>query len=1225
MWQANSYSVGKLKNNISLTKAIWRKVPIKSRNNIRALIGARTFNVARNMAIGTKATNHGLVSVVIPVFNVERYLDKCLASIVNQTYGNLEIIVVDDGSTDGSADIIRSYSRKDRRIKVYTIENSGNGVARNIGIAKARGKFLTFADSDDIVPRDAYAVMLKQLSDSNSDFVCGSYQRIHGTKRWTPQSAKDVHGVDRIGINLDQFPEAIHDIFLWNKIFRMSYWQESVGAIPEGILYEDQETLIRAYIRSASFDIISKVVYTWRLRDDSSSITQQKADHRDLRDRMTVSAEVSALVELEASEIVKATWYAKLLGPDFRLYIEQIPKTDDLYWETLHGEINRIVGNAGTDAAKDLSLRDRVLLSLVIEGRRVDITKVLVHGQEHGWSYPTERNSDGLVARPQYLDLLSAPIKPGLLRLQSNDLRLNAKLYSFVWSSPTVLIVEGHAYIENMDISLNDNEISINLVNRVSGERLAFDVEKESYLEIDQKSGDRWNSYSNGKFLATLDVSPLFPDLESFPSRSVEWDVQITTRCGEVELTGNFGGRDKERMGPAFELGDVVDKNRVVALFDSNDGLRLRVVTYEYEVSDVRLNGRRATFVLAGVSQADVPSVSLHDGDRSVIRSTHAIGTAEGTEYSIDIPELPASSRPSFERIWTVKAETKAGKQILVGWTNSSVRLRASSSGTSIIRFGHTGYGYLQVRDRRWHIAINDIEVDDTAGSLSISGQISRTSIQDVDGRLPKLCLATGKEAIWPSQIEYNQASGAFHLKFELRTPRWGRGMVSVNTDAYSLRCMDSEEALVRGAYWVPVAADMPLPLPHSHLLSQTRITVTATEQARALVIKFGPPFSDDERGNFNQQKIRNQYASMTPTLRNAALFESFGGKSATDSVRAIHDEVKRRGSDIQTYWSIKDYSVDVPDGSEPVLMYSKKWYELLNSARILVNNNNFPHFFRKTVGQHYIQTWHGTPLKRIGNDAPKNHLSLSYQLTMKRESEYWDVLLAQSPFAASLLAPAFEFEGRTEVLGYPRNDSLLSAGTDTRRLTTRSLLGVADDVKAVLYAPTWRDNVRTASRQYDLVTYLDFQKIRKAFGDDVVILLRGHHNIAGQRSTIGDNSFIDVTAYPEINDLYLAADVLITDYSSVMFDFAVTGKPMIFLTPDIELYRDKTRGFYFDLEAVAPGPVVQSTEEVIEILGSSKLLEATVSERYRSFVTKFAPLDDGNVACAVVDAVWPF
>src|SRR5699024_7254405 len=217
---------------------------------------------------------------------------------------------------------------------------------------------------------------------------------------------------------------------------------------------------------------------------------------------------------------------------------------------------------------------------------------------------------------------------------------------------------------------------------------------------------------------------------------------------------------------------------------------------------------------------------------------------------------------------------------------------------------------------------------------------------------------------------------------------------------------------------------------------------------------------------------------------------------------------------------------VPLPGDVQGVVIDSEEWYRRLSEARLLINNNNFPHYFRKRAGQYYLQTWHGTPLKRLVFDVDRANFSLSYWGLMTREATYWDLLIAQNQYAAEVLAQAFRYEGPIFNEGYPRNDSLNAPDAEAQRVAVRESLNIDQDQQVALYAPTWRDNAKSSSSQYAMVTHLDFDAFNAELGDDWTILLRGHHNVAATRRTSG-LTVIDVTDYPQVNDLYLAADVL--------------------------------------------------------------------------------------------------
>jgi CDP-glycerol glycerophosphotransferase len=299
---------------------------------------------------------------------------------------------------------------------------------------------------------------------------------------------------------------------------------------------------------------------------------------------------------------------------------------------------------------------------------------------------------------------------------------------------------------------------------------------------------------------------------------------------------------------------------------------------------------------------------------------------------------------------------------------------------------------------------------------------------------------------------------------------------------------------------------------------------------------------------------------------------------------------------------------------------------KVLASAKYLVNNSAFPWYFKKVAGQVYLQTWHGTPLKRLVRDIEAGKVSTQYLSTMRKESAAWDFLISPSAYATKCFETAFDFPikggaGKLLEVGYPRNDRL-SAAADSRveiRDRVRKQLGVKPQTQLVLYAPTWRDTDRNAVGTLQTVNHIDAAtKLPKGFQ----LMYRGHSMTLDAHNSKTANGAIDVTDYPDITELYLAADVLITDYSSVMFDFAVTGKPMIFLTPDIEKYVSD-RGFYFDFVAEAPGPICHTTAEVIDALENINDVAKKYSLAYKAWQAKFTPLEDGKATARVITAVF--
>jgi CDP-glycerol glycerophosphotransferase len=225
-------------------------------------------------------------------------------------------------------------------------------------------------------------------------------------------------------------------------------------------------------------------------------------------------------------------------------------------------------------------------------------------------------------------------------------------------------------------------------------------------------------------------------------------------------------------------------------------------------------------------------------------------------------------------------------------------------------------------------------------------------------------------------------------------------------------------------------------------------------------------------------------------------------------------------------------------------------------------------------------------------------------------ESRRWDILLAQNDYSRRIFRKAYAFLGPVWEVGYPRDDVLLTGDA----AVVRQRLGIPDDTKVLLYAPTRRDD------HPDHVDHLDVAAFARDLGPEYVILIRGHSRTLLPGEDVHAPGVLDVTGYTDVSELFLVADALITDYSSVMFDFTVTGKPLFFFTPDLEHYQRTLRGFYFDLLPVAPGPIVSDAGELARRVRENSEVPAEFRERYAAWQERFNPHDDGNAAGRVVE-----
>lgn len=447
------------------------------------------------------------------------------------------------------------------------------------------------------------------------------------------------------------------------------------------------------------------------------------------------------------------------------------------------------------------------------------------------------------------------------------------------------------------------------------------------------------------------------------------------------------------------------------------------------------------------------------------------------------------------------------------------------------------------------------------------------------EGPRPESATLTGPRAAVTGRL--TGRGKTWKARFALTVSRWGGPALPLPSGTYRVEIAGQR-----------VALSLPLTM-----LPGLRASAVESE------VEIGAPIDPAYDSPEGQRALELRYATHETPLENAVFFESFYGSAAGCNPLAIDRELSRVAPGVTRYWSVVDRSVRVPEGATAVVEGTPEWWRARGAARLLVVNDWLRRRYARRAGQRVLQTWHGTPLKRLALHRP-GFQPRRWGAVVK-ESRRWDVLLAQNTYAERILRKAYAFLGRPVwVEGYPRNDVLVTGGGDEARAS----LGIGPDERVLLYAPTWRDD------RLEMVDFIDPARLAADTGS--VVLVRGHSRTLRPGQDVTGPRVVDVTGYPDTASLLLVADALVTDYSSVMFDYSVTGKPMYFLVPDLEHYRGRLRGFYFDLAARAPGPLVRTYDELLGALGDDP---AAYAGRYDAWRRQFNARDDGRASERVV------
>lgn len=1203
-------------------RRVWRALPPEQQKKIRKV--AHPANLAkaqRAVTVTPVATlQQPQLSVVVLLTDYAGDPDGTLRSLVGQKPSAMDMIVVDTSQAGLGQAPVQEFAQRDGRVKYLALAGVAEEEARNRAVADSQAPYLMFLTAGDVVQNNSLDVMFGTLRETGSSFAVGMTGIAKGKSSTTPAWQREIHAEPRPAATVSEVPDILLDGALANKVFTRDFWISATADVALDREHWQYQAVPTLYTRAESFDIVDLTVVNTSL--DAAVRTPERellCQTGHLQDRLSRLESLAAVIhELSAPDTYRR-WLSGELGNGLFPYYEVVPRTEPGYWDLLHATVRRL--SYGQELDWDgVKIHNRLILSAVLADKREDVIRICNHRSDYNSSFPSQITESGLLAQPRYLEELSG-YDPELLTCRDIDLRLISKMTHFAWQADGLLEIGGHAYISSVDPLEGNLSIMVSVVNAGSGEAVPLTVQRHSDKSIDWESNDNWTSYADAGFSAVIDPAVMLAGNEA----PADWYVLLTVTAGGRTLAAPLTRRDLNGSTGQLPVGPMLDTSRMaVEMRPATTGLTFVPVTPLYVATSLELTGRTLALTVEARSAPVAAKVSI-ESPKLGIRKTATCLNVDGNRavYVIDVPALGPKATNTAEYEWQLRLDSGFKTPQPLAWPEGSAELEATSDQTRSLRLGLTGYGFITVEERKTRVIASTVEVSADKRTLRIEGTADLPVIHS-----PRFVLSSGKAVIPATDVSLtvrtNDGSNAFTADFLLPQNPWGGEEVMPEAGAYSVRFVPPGVADHLG-HWFPASSGLQTQMPRRIEADRLEVGVSRSPKAAALTIHLRPPFAADEVGRFDQQALRTPVTvGGDAELTDAILFMCFGGRRATDSPRRLLEEFQRRESQWPMYWAVADFSVPVPAGTEPVLIGSRQWYRLLTEARLLINNNNFPFYFRKREGQVYIQTWHGTPLKKLGNDVARTNFSLSYWNLMWREAEYWDALLAQNDYAAGVLANCFGFEGRVVTEGYPRNDSLTRDRMAEDRPAIRRRLGIPEGKTAILYAPTWRDDAKNASRQYELVTYLDFETAQQQLGDDYVLLLRGHHNIAGQRQTAANKFVIDVTEYPEVNDLYTAADILVNDYSSVMFDFCVTGKPIIFLTPDIEQYRDATRGFYFDLEEKAPGPLHNTTEQVVRSIKNISSVSRRYAPKYEAFVEAFASQCDGEATQRVFDALWP-
>ncbi len=1155
------------------------------------------------------------LSVVVPIAASAGHLDSCLRSLGDQSIDALDVVIVDDGAAANSLDVARGWAARDPRFRV--VARTGDASARDAGVAAARSEFLGFVNAEDVVPRRGYELLLRKLESSGSDFATGNVRRLVGRSVVPEPSVARAFARSRSRVRLADVRPLIADQLITNKLWRRSFWDEHSFRLPDGDdPSADVAIVLRAHLLAGSVDVVRHSVYLRRVPNGNDlAATTGLTDIEQFRLRFAgIEAVRQMLGSLGPRKVVR--WYdANVVRQDLPPYLNVLDIADDEYARELVDTLRGYRSQLRASAFESLPTIDRLIWHLIGRGLVDQVVETVEFAKQGQGRTQAVRRGD------RWYDDLPFRTDPALA-IPADVYELDHQLMPVVtveelgWTGHR-LFIRGHAHIRHLGAPLPASQRIRIYATAVTKRRVRVPLRVRQAHRPDVTAGTSglanldWSGFSavlSGRLLRvgrligitrwqlTLSVAT-----QGVERTAGKWLAAATLDrwVGDRRLAGLRVMRARLSTKGDLTVGIEAEPPTVTSLDVSDGGLvlaanpggvvdprRLRLVT------GTRTHAYPVRSGAGGISVV-APLVHLAAGAETV----EGPGPVEIGDGSID---------------WSVRVQDGSGADhVLIAALRDQAPTWSLPRGRELVAYrSHTGA--LRLVERSARPVIEQISWSGD-GELVLAGRFpaeaaSRRAV--LRGR--------GGDEEHGIDIDVDRDGARFTLRFfPAHLPgRFGSFPLVPGTWEFFLEGLGSHPR-------VRFAADPGVvPAPAVGRTDGGGTFSLRRSGPLALVLVAHGDRAERERGAANQHRLRTvRYpsASLAP-LRDAVTYLSFNGRQFSDNPRAIYQELVSGDLDLEQLWVVRQDRCQVSGPATVLREFSEEYYDAMATSRLIVTNDYLPPWFVTRPGQVVLQTWHGHPLKLIGQDRPAvRKVSVNAAV---RQAQSWTHVLSPSPAATPMLASAFGVAGKLLETGYPRTDMLVGAELSARSAAVRERIGVPAGKRVVLYMPTYRDQLAQGQARYALNQDLDLDLLRRELSDDHVVLFRKHHYVVGASMTEPDEFVIDVSGYPDATELMLAADVLMTDYSSAMFDWMRTGRPIVYFVPDLEYYRDELRGFYFDLEAVGPGQFVRTNNEVVDALRSADELAPSYAERYQRFRSTYCSLDDGGASARVVDVL---
>ncbi len=1125
------------------------------------------------------------ISVIIPIYNVQEFLEECINSVINQTINNLElngydrnlqIILVDDGSTDNSGVIAKKYAEDNDYIEYVYEENQGLGHARNYGCEFVDGEYIIFLDSDDIVPPNAYELMYNSAIKNESDMVIGNVLRFNSNRYWKSNIHKISFSGTKEVTHITESTELFYDTTSWNKLIKFSFWNKYSFKFPEKILYEDIPVTIPMHYFANNVSLIYETCYLWRYRDGiSKSITQLTDDMTNLTDRLHVMNLVDDFFEKNVSqqdlfEIKNKKW----LKNDLMIFINKLKIMTEIESQEYRNTLCKYIkSNFSLDDFKVLNEIEKLKYKFLLENNFQKLIKLLDLETKNFDSIDiSTKNSEIVINDEEELF--------GESQFKITDYIYEEDYVNYIQKvslGKNNITINGFVVIPGLeDTNFNDRNYSFYIFNRKTHKKLPLEYKD---IEIDNiptsfnfKFHDKF-SYNSAGYQIQIPYSMFENDIEFMGDNII---------CGTFQqnnISYNFQvGIAKDTLRDSTENKVIFKRNKLFSIkYTYNKEIIINISPVEF-IYD-KISSDNSNFYISSENfNGDIYLQNLKDPKSNCVPLEY---DPEKKVYVMDLNKMSfAKGKLIHENGDLVFHKNKRffhfnsdyGQYAINTLNDYNYKIEKFEKSTVIESINQSD-SLFNIKSKMYHVS--NVPNENVNATLYIQDNKNFKRYEIANG-------------------EYLNEEGCFNFNFNLANE-------DINSNFYQgFHDLLIEYNIEGDIFSTPLLLLKSCNLLFSDKTHSYKLYRSNDSFLRMRVRRIRESW---ELKHFNRKTILNReykFFQYLPIKQNRIFFESMWGKKYSCNPRYLYEYIDKNHPEYECVWSLIDEHIPINGNGIRVRRGSLKYFYYLATSKYFVDNVDLDGDWIKRDNQVYIQTMHGTPLKTLGLDVETDFKSNLDKEKFIEKTYKYDFIPVQSDFVSKITKRCFLYEKTVLKLGYPRTDILFTNNNKNDILRLKKKMSLPLDKKVILYAPTWR-----YKNKFELM--LDLESFRKNLSDEYILIFRLHHYSSSAWTPPTDNEFIyDFSDYDSVEELYLISDLLITDYSSVMFDYSILDRPILLFTYDLGEYRDKIRGLYVDIEKNNPGPLLYTSKEVEDAIVNIDKIESETKCLRKSFQEKF-------------------